>query len=307
MKKAIIFPGQGSQSIGMLDDFASQHPQVKVVFEQASDAIQQDLWSMTQNDETRLNQTIYTQPILLAAGIAFWQILVAEKDIQADFFAGHSLGEYTALTAAGVFDFSEAIRLVHYRGQLMQAAVPAGTGAMVAVLGLDNETIQQACDEASNANESVSPANFNAPGQTVIAGHTPAVERASVRLKELKALRVLPLPVSVPSHCVLMQGAAEQLAQYLEEISIHPMQTPVVSNAYSTLMQSSEDIYKTLPEQLYKPVRWVENVQLLVAQGVTQVYECGPNNVLSSLNRRIDRTLNTLPINSCSSLDKITT
>ncbi len=289
MKKVVLFPGQGAQFPGMLAELSKLYPQVQEAFAEGSETLGLDLWHICQHDEAALNETQNTQPVLLVAGIAIWRIL-QEKGIQADVFAGHSLGEYTALVAADALDFKDAVRLVHLRGKLMQQSVPAGHSKMVAVIGLDNDTIAAVCEQVSSG-EVVSPANFNAIGQTVIAGHKTAVDRACEALSEAGAKRIVPLAVSVPSHCALMNEAAQQLEEVITNYSIRTPCVPVISNALNVMMVTEDVIRPALCQQLYKPVRWVENVQLMVAQGITSGLECGPSNVLSTLVKRIDKSL----------------
>ena len=302
MKTAILFPGQGSQSIGMLKELHQHFPSVKALYVEASDTLGFDVWKMSQEDESSLNLTANTQPILLTASIAVWHILQSEKGITADIFAGHSLGEYTALTAAQAFTFSDALRLVQTRGKLMQNAVPSGTGSMAAIIGLDNDIIAEVCEQTQGI---VSPANFNSIGQTVIAGSADAVSNACEKIIARGAKRVVPLAVSVPSHCLLMREAADELNQYLSSMDINAVHTPVVSNAQAALLQSPSEIIEALCEQLYLPVRWVENIQLIVNKGVRQSYECGSGNVLSTLVRRIDKQLACLSVNDLLSLEKV--
>ena len=288
---AFVFPGQGSQAVGMLAEIAAQHPEVVATFAEASAGAGIDLWQLTQQGpEARLNRTEHTQPALLAAGIAVWRVWNKLGGVQPALLAGHSLGEYTALVAAGALDLAEAAALVAERGRLMQEAVPEGEGAMAAVLGGDDALIAEVCAEVAEG-QVVAPANFNAPGQTVIAGQADAVARALVRLAERGVRKSVRLPVSVPSHCELMREAAARLAERMASVSWRMPQVPVLQNVEARAYGSIEYIRAALERQLYMPVRWSESVQVLAAQGVTRVAECGPGKVLAGLIKRIDRTL----------------
>tara|TARA_A100001391_G_scaffold85722_1_gene56074 strand:- start:24726 stop:25661 length:936 start_codon:yes stop_codon:yes gene_type:complete len=294
-KTAFVFPGQGSQSLAMLADFADRTP-VRQAFQEASGALELDLWELAQNGpEEALNRTENTQPLLLTAGVALWKLWEQEGGPRPALLAGHSLGEYTALTCAGVLSLGDAVRLVRTRGQLMQQAVPDGTGSMAAILGLDDDQVRQACADAAD-DEVVEAVNFNAPGQVVIAGQASAVERAVAACKDAGAKRALPLPVSVPSHCALMKPAAEQLADYLANTNFHAPELPVINNVDVARETDPARIRDALIRQLYSPVRWVETVQALAADGVTTLYECGPGKVLSGLAKRIDRSLTAKPL-----------
>lgn len=291
MTTAFVFPGQGSQSVGMLADVAAEYALVGETFAEASEALGYDLWQLVANGPAdSLNQTSVTQPAMLTAGIALYRILKAAGKADVAFMAGHSLGEYTALTAAGVFSLADAVRLVRARGEYMQSAVPAGVGAMAAILGLTDEQVGLACEQAAQG-EVVAAVNFNSPGQVVIAGHKAAVERAMKLCQEAGAKRALPLPVSVPSHCALMQPAAERLAQDLSQMSMQAPTVSVVNNVHVAVESSASAIQSALVAQLYSPVRWVETVQYLKAQGVTRVVEVGPGKVLAGLNKRIDNEI----------------
>ncbi|MDF2690361.1 MAG: malonyl CoA-acyl carrier protein transacylase [Gammaproteobacteria bacterium] len=285
-KIAFLFPGQGSQKLGMLSELAAQFPVVKSTFEEAKQALGYDLWELIQQDETKLNQTEYTQPAVLAASIAIWRIWQENTEIKPDLMAGHSLGEYSALVCAESIGFADALRLVRLRGQLMQTAVPSGQGAMAAVLGLDDQGVIEACKQAAQ-DEVVSAVNFNAPGQVVIAGKRNAVTRAIETAKALGAKKALLLPVSVPSHCELMRPAAENLAQALEQVSIQTPKIPVVQNVDANIHLSSEEIRSALVKQLFSPVQWVKSVQKLHQESCRTFIECGPGKVLSGLNKRI--------------------
>jgi len=284
---AFVFPGQGSQAIGMVSAMAAAYPQVKQTFEQASDILAFDLWGLVENGpDTNLNQTENTQPAMLAAGVAFWRVWCEKSAIRPAWMAGHSLGEYTALVCSGAIAFEDAVKLVAARGKLMQAAVPAGVGAMAAILGLQDHQVVNTCIEVANG-EVVAAANFNAPGQVVIAGETAAVDRAIEALKALGAKRALKLPVSVPSHCLLMEGAAQQLDEILQGINIEMPNMTLIHNADVKSHGSPEVIRNALREQLFSPVRWVESVKFMHEQGVAAFVECGPGKVLLGLNKRI--------------------
>ncbi|NOQ94083.1 MAG: ACP S-malonyltransferase [Methylophaga sp.] len=304
MSLAFVFPGQGSQSLTMLSDLAVQFPEVQETFSQASDALGYDLWDLVSNGPVEeLNQTDKTQPAMLAAGIAVWRCWQKTTDIKPDFFAGHSLGEYSALVAAGALDFSDAIKLVAQRGQFMQKAVPAGKGAMAAILGLDDDSVKALCDEAA-ALGVVEAVNFNSPGQVVIAGAVNAVNKAIDLAKEQGAKRALLLPVSVPSHCALMKPAAENLAAALTIITVESPLTPVVHNVSVTSSSDSDEIKSLLAQQLHSPVRWVETVQYLAQQGVDKIVECGPGKVLAGLTKRIDKSVVAYPVLDTATLEK---
>ncbi|NOH61949.1 ACP S-malonyltransferase [Vibrio sp. RE88] len=300
---AIVFPGQGSQAVGMLAELGEQYEVVKNTFSEASEALGYDLWALVQNGPAEdLNQTFRTQPALLASSVAIWRVWQELGLAQPANLAGHSLGEYSALVCAGVIDFKEAIKLVELRGQLMQEAVPAGTGAMFAIIGLDDESIAKACEEAAQG-EVVSPVNYNSPGQVVIAGSKDAVERAGALCKEAGAKRALPLPVSVPSHCALMKPAADKLAVALEEIEFNTPQLPVINNVDVVAETDPAKIKNALVRQLYSPVRWTESVQLMSEQGVEKLLELGPGKVLTGLTKRIVKTLSGAAVNDAASLE----
>lgn len=283
----IVFPGQGSQSIGMLADIAREFPQVAATFNEASDALGYDLWQLTQEGPTEeLDKTVHTQPALLTASYAIWRILEAQKKIHPTVLAGHSLGEYTALVCAKALAFTDAVRLVAARGEYMQDAMPAGQGALAAIVGLDDAAVKTVCEKAAEG-ETLAPVNFNSPGQVVVGGHTAAVDRAIFLAKESGAKLAKRLSVSVPSHCMLMKPAAERLAKLLATLSIQKPEIPVVNNVDVAVYGSAEDIRDGLTRQLFMPVRWVETIQAFAARGVTRVIECGPGKVLSGLNKRI--------------------
>lgn len=288
---AFVFPGQGSQSVGMLGPLGARYRVVIDTFEEASEALNVDLWDLSQNGpESTLNQTRNTQPALLAAGVACWRVWLERGGPRPAVMAGHSLGEYTALVAAGSLDFADGIRLVAERGRRMQEAVPEGQGAMAAVIGLDDANVEAAC-EAAAGGEVVSAANYNAPGQVVIAGAALAVERALAEAKTRGAKRAMMLPVSVPSHCALMKPAAEGLAGSLEQVAFGAPEPAVLHNVDVSERSEAAAIREALLRQLYSPVRWTDTVRALTERGITHAVECGPGKVLSGLARRIDRGL----------------
>ena len=290
---AFVFPGQGSQSLGMLAELGAQQSVVVDTFAEASSALGYDLWALTQTGpEEQLNQTDKTQPAILAASIAIWRLWQAEGGAQPAFVAGHSLGEYSALVAAGSLPFAEAVKLVELRGQLMQQAVPAGKGGMAAILGLEDADVLAACAEAAQG-EVVSAVNFNAPGQVVIAGSAAAVERAIEACKAKGAKRAMALPVSVPSHCDLMRPAAERFASSVESIEWQAPQIPLVQNVSAAVVADLDVLKRDLLAQLYSPVRWVESMVVLGDRGVTSLVECGPGKVLSGLNKRCVKGVST--------------
>ena len=302
MSYAFVFPGQGSQSVGMLAELAESHSQVQEVFTEASEALGYDLWDVIQNDaDGKLNQTDVTQPAMLASGIAVYRTLTSQKELAPAFMAGHSLGEYTALVASGAMSLAQGVSLVALRGQLMQSAVPAGQGAMAAVLGLEDAQVVAVCEQAEGVVEAV---NFNSPGQVVIAGNKEAVEAAMALATEAGASRVVPLPVSVPSHCSLMKPAAEQLAEKLADMDIVMPSVPVLHNVNFSQAQNPEEIKELLVQQLYRPVQWVETVNAMKTQGVEALYELGPGKVLMGLNRRIDRKMGMQAVFDNASLEK---
>jgi [acyl-carrier-protein] S-malonyltransferase len=299
---AFVFPGQGSQTLGMLADLATQYPIVEATFSEASSVLGYDLWQLVQQGPAEeLNKTWQTQPALLAASVAIFRVWQQQGGKKPAIMAGHSLGEYSALVCAGVLDFQAAIRLVELRGKLMQEAVPEGTGAMSAIIGLDNAAIAKACEESAQG-QVVSPVNFNSPGQVVIAGNKEAVERAGAACKAAGAKRALPLPVSVPSHCALMKPAADKLAVALQEITFNAPQVSVVNNVDVRTETDPEAIRSALVRQLYSPVRWTESVEFMAAQGVTLLLEVGPGKVLTGLTKRIVDTLTAAAVNDAASL-----
>lgn len=301
-KIAVVFPGQGSQALGMLADLATVHPIVEETFAEASSVLGYDLWQLVQQGPVEeLNKTWQTQPALLAASVAIWRVWQQQNGAKPAFLAGHSLGEYSALVCAGVLDFKQAIELVELRGKLMQEAVPEGTGAMSAIIGLDNEAIAKACEESAQG-QVVSPVNFNSPGQVVIAGNKEAVERAGAACKAAGAKRALPLPVSVPSHCALMKPAADKMAVALENVTFSEPQYPVINNVDVKVETAADAIRSALVRQLYNPVRWTESVEFMAGQGVEHLIEVGPGKVLTGLTKRIVDTLTAAAVNDTASL-----
>lgn len=302
-KFAMVFPGQGSQEIGMLKELSEAYPIVQEIFSEASSVLGYDLWNLVQEGSAeKLGQTWVTQPALLAASVAIFKVWQQKEGAKPDFMAGHSLGEYSALVCAGVIDFRDAIKLVELRGKLMQEAVPVGTGAMYAIIGLDNDVVVKACKEAEQG-QVVSPVNFNSPGQVVIAGNKEAVERAAILCKEAGAKRALPLAVSVPSHCELMKPAADKLAEKLKTISFQEPQYSVINNVDVKIETSAQAIKDALIAQLYSPVRWTEIVEFMANQGTTLLVEMGPGKVLTGLTKRIVKTLSGCSVNDPTSLD----
>ncbi len=300
----IVFPGQGSQSLGMLKGLAQAHRLVTETFEQASDALGFDLWKMVQDGpDTALNETHNTQPAMLAADVAVYRLWVQQGGAAGELMAGHSLGEYSALVAAGSLGFSDAVKLVAQRGRFMQESVPEGQGAMAAILGLDDTVVKELCAQGS-ANGVVEAVNFNSPGQVVIAGEKKAVEDTIERAKTAGARRALLLPVSVPSHCSLMQPAAQRLAQVLDAVALKMPRVAVIHNVNVAIADSVEAIRQCLVEQLYRPVRWVETIEKMKADGMELLLEAGPGKVLTGLGKRIDKTLTTLPVFDPASLEK---
>lgn len=303
MKLAFVFPGQGSQSVGMLADLAANYPVVKDTFAEASAVLKQDLWQIVrEGPEEMLNRTDITQPAMLAAGVATWRVWLARGGKSPVVMAGHSLGEYTALVCAGALDFAPAVELVSLRGKFMQDAVPAGQGAMAAILGLDDAQVVSACAQAAQG-EVVSAVNFNSPGQVVIAGQTAAVNRAIEACKTAGAKRAVLLPVSVPSHCALMQPAAEKLAQQLQGMTVRAPNIPVLNNVDVATATDPAAIRAALVRQLHSPVRWVETIQKMSADGVNTLVECGPGKVLVGLNKRIVKDMATHALVDVAALD----
>ena len=307
MKKfAMVFPGQGSQAVGMLAELAEQFSIVEETFKQASEVLGYDLWSLVQHGPAEeLNKTWQTQPALLAASVAVYRVWQQQyPQLQPTLMAGHSLGEYSALVCAGAIDFQDAVKLVELRGKLMQQAVPQGTGAMYAIIGLDNDSIIKACQNAEQG-EVVSAVNFNSPGQVVIAGAKAAVERAAVLCKEAGAKRALPLAVSVPSHCALMKPAADQLAVSLESIAVKSPAVAVINNVDVKTENDAQAIRHALVRQLYSPVRWTETVEKMATNGIEVLVEIGPNKVLNGLTKRIADNLQAVSVNDPASLSAV--
>ena len=300
----MVFPGQGSQSVAMQSGLAESCEEVTSTYALASEQLGYDLWDLVQNGPVeRLNETVVTQPAMLTAGMAAWHCWKSAGGAQPAQLAGHSLGEYTALVVAGALDFTDALLLVKRRAELMQEAVPAGSGAMAAILGLDDNVVRSVCDHAAQG-EVVSAVNFNSPGQVVIAGSTAAVERAAAGAKEAGARRALMLSVSVPSHCALMKPAAEQLAAALANIDLSVPEIPVINNVDATAYKDTDDIRDGLKRQLYSPVRWVDSVQQMIAGGASLLVECGPGKILTGLAKRIDRSLPAVCIDSSDAIEK---
>lgn len=298
-QRAFVFPGQGSQSVGMLADIAGEQAAVKAAFDEASHGAGVDLWDLSQNGpEEQLNQTEFTQPALLAASVGLYRAYIENGGKAPAIMSGHSLGEYSALVAAGALSLTDAAALVRTRGQLMQSACPAGSGGMAAVLGAEDDMVRNACKHASTNTEIVVPANFNSPGQIVIGGSKPAVDRAVAWLQEQGIRKVMPLAVSVPSHTPLMADAAQQLRAHFEKATWSMPTTPVVQNVDASVHDSIESIQDALVRQLSMPVLWTHCVQKLASSGVTRVIECGPGKVLSGLIKRIDGNLSATTINT---------
>ncbi|QNS15808.1 ACP S-malonyltransferase [Mannheimia bovis] len=307
-KFAMVFPGQGSQAVGMLADLAPQFAIVEKTFAEASEVLGYDLWDLVQNGTAEeLGQTQRTQPALLAASVAIFRVWQEKyPELKPSVMAGHSLGEYSALVCAGVLNFQDAIKLVELRGNAMQEAVPAGSGAMYAIIGLDNEAIIKACEQATTeTGEIVSAVNFNSPGQVVIAGTKAAAEKAGELCKAAGAKRALPLAVSVPSHCALMKPAAEKLAAALQNITLNQPLVPVINNVDVAVESDADTIRNALVRQLYSPVRWTETVEKMAQDGITTLYEIGPNKVLTGLTSRIVKELSAQAVNDVASLEAV--
>lgn len=301
----MVFPGQGSQAVGMLAELATEFPIVEQVFAEASEVLGYDLWALVQHGTAEeLSQTQRTQPALLAASVAIYRVWQQKyPELKPAMMAGHSLGEYSALVCAGVLNFQDAIKLVELRGNAMQQAVPAGSGAMYAIIGLENNLIINACQQAQlELGEVVSAVNFNSPGQVAIAGSKTAVEKAAELCKTAGAKRALPLAVSVPSHCSLMKPAAEELAAALQNISLNPPRIPVIHNVNVAVETDVDAIRERLVEQLYSPVRWSETIEKMAEQGIDTLFEMGPNKVLTGLAGRIAKQLTAKAINDIASL-----
>ena len=316
MSIAFIFPGQGSQSVGMLGQIVDENPTygeiILSTFKQASDVLGFDLWEIAQHGpESELNKTKHTQPAMLAAGYALWQVWKSKEGTVPAVMAGHSLGEYTALVCSESLDFSDAVDLVYSRGKFMQEAVESGEGAMAAILGLGDDEVIKVCeDTAASMNKDggdwvVSAVNFNAPGQVVIAGHSDAVENAMTAADEAGAKKTVKLAVSVPSHCSLMEGAAKKLSDKLNVTNIERPIIPVINNVHVTIENDVDLIRDALVKQLSRPVRWVETINKMVSEGTDQIVECGPGKVLAGLNRRINRRMPVHPVFDVASIDKV--
>ena len=302
---AFVFPGQGSQAIGMMSDLAESFPVVQETFGQASEVLGMDLWDLVINGQIEeLNQTQNTQPAMLAAGVATWEVWCSKTEIRPAWIAGHSLGEYSALVCSGAMTFADAVKLVAERGRLMQEAVPKGTGAMAAILGLEDHQVVKVCTDTA-AGEVLAAVNFNAPGQVVIAGNTGAVERAMIAAKDAGAKRAIKLPVSVPSHCDLMKAAAEQLDERLQQIDLEMPTMTLIHNVDVAAHTAPEVMRNALKEQLFKPVRWVDSIKFMQDQGVTKFVECGPGKVLMGLNKRIAKGAGHLAIFDTNSLTNV--
>ncbi|MGJ8680934.1 ACP S-malonyltransferase [Paraglaciecola sp.] len=305
-KQAWVFPGQGSQSLGMLSELAAEYTTIEETFKQASDALGYDLWQVVNEDQDKLNQTHITQPALLTASFAIFKVLQECGVELPAYVAGHSLGEYSALVCAGVIDFSDAVKLVEARGQFMQQAVPAGVGAMYAIIGLDDDKVISSCEQAQkDSGEVVAAVNFNSPGQVVIAGNKDAAEKAAALCKTEGAKRALPLSVSVPSHCALMKPAADQLATLLNEITFNAPKVPVINNVDVAMELDPQAIKKALVQQLYSPVRWTETVNKLAELEVETLLEVGPGKVLTGLVKRINKSLSGQAINTVEAVSSL--
>lgn len=304
MTTAFVFPGQGSQSVGMLAELAKKFPIIEGTFAEASEVLGYDLWTLVQNGPAEaLNSTDKTQPAMLASGVAVWRLWQEQGGEQPTVMAGHSLGEYTALVCAGVFSFAEAIKLVEARGRFMQSAVAAGEGAMAAVLGLEDEAVISLCESCAEG-EVLEAVNFNTPGQVVIAGNASAVNRAVERAAEVGAKKAIALPVSVPSHCALMKPAAEQLKVMLENIEVKTPAIPVINNVDVVSYETADEVKDALVRQLYQPVQWVKIINKMLEEGTDKVVECGPGKVLAGLNKRIARRTIALPLVDVASFEK---
>ena len=306
MQFAAVFPGQGSQSLGMLSELSKEFSEVKSTFEEASGLLDRDLWAMVVSDDaTELNKTVNTQPVMLAAGVAVWRIWLAKGGCMPVAMAGHSLGEYSALVASGAIEYQNAVKLVAERASLMQEAVPEGSGGMAAILGLEDNEIVSICEELSGKDGVVEAVNFNSPGQVVIAGDASVVDTAITKLSEAGAKRAIKLPVSVPSHCSLMKPAAEKLNKSLMATSLSVPKYPVLQNVEAKSFASAEDKREALSKQLYKPVLWVNTINSLSEDyGAEAIIEFGPGKILFGLNRRINRKLGNVCINDIASLEK---
>ena len=287
-KFGFVFPGQGSQKVAMLSDLAGQHSCIEDTFREASEVLSLDLWDVVQTDsDNLLDQTHITQPALLTASVAIWRLWQQLEGRVPTMMSGHSLGEYSALVCSGVMDFTDAVGLVNKRGELMQGAVPPGIGTMAVIVGLDEDSIQAACSSVAQG-QVVTAANFNSPGQTAIAGHTQAVTRAMAACKEAGAKRALPINISVPCHCSLMEPAAGRLGALIDKLELKPAQIPVVQNYDGTICEDPPIIKEKLLKQLYSPVRWIDCIHTMYQHGITALVECGPGRVLCGLTKRIE-------------------
>lgn len=303
---AFVFPGQGSQSVGMLSELARYYPLVTALFDSVSERLGYDVWQLVQQGpDTILNQTQHTQVAMLVADVAVYQVLQQQSERRAAVMAGHSLGEYAALVCANALSLGDAAALVAKRGQYMQETVPLGEGAMAAIVGLTDEDVRTLCQQVSTASLKVSPANYNAIGQVVIAGHTPAVEKAILQAQAMGARLAMKIPVSVPCHCPLLKEAAERFAAQLQNTMFKVPTVPVISNVDLSVYQSVEQMRMLLKEQLFSPVRWVETIVAMQQRGVELVIECGPGKVLNGLVKRIDKSLEVMSVNDKASLDLV--
>jgi [acyl-carrier-protein] S-malonyltransferase len=303
---ALVFPGQGSQSVGMMSDFAQHYPAIQHTFTEASDVLGYDVWDLVQTDpDGRLNQTEFTQVAMLTADVAVYRLVMQQGVARPRLMAGHSLGEYAALVCAEAITFGDAVRLVSLRGQVMQKALPVGAGAMAAIVGLTDEQVQQLCTQASSATEVVTPANYNAIGQVVVAGHTAAVERLIELAEKADARLAKIIPVSVPCHCPLLLDASEQFAQHLANTAFKKPAIEVISNVDLSSYASAEHLRQQLARQLYSPVRWVETIQLFKQRDIELVVECGPGKVLGGLVKRIDRSMNAMSVYDADSMKQL--
>lgn len=302
---AVVFPGQGSQQVGMLQAHAEQWPVIRDTYAEASEALGYDLWQLTQDGpQERLNLTEFAQPALLTASVALWRVIQSATGVQPGYMAGHSLGEWSALVCAQALAFTDAVRLVQLRGRYMQEAVPAGQGAMAAIIGLADQQINEVCEQVAQG-EVVAAVNFNSPGQVVIAGQQAAVDRAMVGCKAAGAKKVMPLAVSAPFHTSLMQPAADRLAADLQAVEFHAPATPIIHNVHAQAETQPSAIKALIIQQISAPVQWVQCVQAMQAQGVTQVVECGPGKVLTGLLKRIDKSLTGLATDDVAALQAV--
>jgi len=300
---AIVFPGQGSQSVGMMNNIISSDPEIKKIFDIASEILNYNILKViSEGPKEKLNQTEITQPAILLTSYALWMLWKKKSKLTPTVLAGHSLGEYSALLCAGVISFEEAVNLVSERGKSMQRSVPSNMGAMAAILGLSNEVLENLCADISS-NEIVSVANYNSPGQTVISGHKIAVERVINAAKEAGAKKAILLPVSVPSHCILMKNAADEFSQLLNDATFNDPEIPILQNVDAKIKTKAEEIRPVLLEQLYKPVRWVDSIKEINSLGVTKIIECGPGKVLCGLIKRIENSFELFPIYDQTSLE----